>query len=537
MQKFKSVCPYKFHRIFKYDEKNIPNLLDNLVFEVFDMTKESFANFLTEKLEIPVDLGFAPTTEDEVYKSAWEKIVGNDAQRFYLYPKNDGLNRMYDANIQSSSTSKFPEKLQKYTKKDYSDIKFIMERIKEVGEERDIECEEYKPEGFSGDTYMYDIKLSGEVLFEIRPCCPCCHTLLPDMWFSDITKSYIPIALIARKSGGKTTYMTSLVSNDFTDLLESMGVNWLVQTAIKGEKQRFKIQTTRFDNLERMKKDRLYPNPTYFIMPPVSISISKLDDNGNAIGRIIVSIFDCPGELFQKILNDVATQNDLDFLKKMNSYMFLVEPECMEGIEYKKSELSDISEDTQNFKLLSVREQGEFQKQNADKKISARDAAAIVKLDENQNSGDEVDIYKVLNSLKNMLAFDRKALQHVAYIIVKSDELSKYPEVLKKVDGMSDLLTLKKNTDVFNINNLEGVSITVKEFFEKVVFSEEHEKTYMQLLESIGGKEVSKSWHCVSVARPVGEIGKDKICKFEPVRIAEPFARCVMNEMEKLKLL
>ena len=59
----------------------------------------------------------------------------------------------------------------------------------------------------------------------------------------------------------------------------------------------------------------------------------------------------------------------------------------------------------------------------------------------------------------------------------------------------------------------------------------------MQLLESIGGKEVSKSWHCVSVARPVGEIGKDKICKFEPVRIAEPFARCVMNEMEKLKLL
>ena len=66
MQKFKSVCPYKFHRIFKYDEKNIPNLLDNLVFEVFDMTKESFANFLTEKLEIPVDLGFAPTTEDEV---------------------------------------------------------------------------------------------------------------------------------------------------------------------------------------------------------------------------------------------------------------------------------------------------------------------------------------------------------------------------------------------------------------------------------------------------------------------------------------
>ena len=293
MQKFKSVCPYKFHRIFKYDEKNIPNLLDNLVFEVFDMTKESFANFLTEKLEIPVDLGFAPTTEDEVYKSAWEKIVGNDAQRFYLYPKNDGLNRMYDANIQSSSTSKFPEKLQKYTKKDYSDIKFIMERIKEVGEERDIECEEYKPEGFSGDTYMYDIKLSGEVLFEIRPCCPCCHTLLPDMWFSDITKSYIPIALIARKSGGKTTYMTSLVSNDFTDLLESMGVNWLVQTAIKGEKQRFKIQTTRFDNLERMKKDRFYPNPTYFIMPPVSISISKLDDNGNAIGRIKI-VAKCP---------------------------------------------------------------------------------------------------------------------------------------------------------------------------------------------------------------------------------------------------
>ena len=130
-------------------------------------------------------------------------------------------------------------------------------------------------------------------------------------------------------------------------------------------------------------------------------------------------------------------------------------------------------------------------------------------------------------------------LQHIAYTIVKSDELEKYKDDWKEVDGMEELLLPRAKENVINRTNFAFIDEVVRDFFEKVVFKPEDAKYYMEFLENIGGKRVSKSWHCVSVARklpPTDRINGGE-CEFSPVRITEPFVRCLIDKMLDLGLI
>ena len=511
-----------------------------LVFEVFTVRKDAdFAKFLEEDIKVHNAFSSAILPRPDVeYEKAWENIEGRDESRLLLYPKNDKLNRLFDPdNADDNSDSDW----KKYSKSEYSDMGYILTKIDELGNDSDIEYEEYKIRGFEQKTYMYNIKKDGRTWFEIRPCCPKCHTLLPDMWFGDVVKSYLPIALIAGKGGGKTTYMTSLISRNFRTLLGDMGISkWTINTGIQYEVDRLKIQSVRFQNLNKMVQEHCYPAATYSAMPPVTLSISRLDESNNIVGRMIVSIFDCKGEFFPKLLNDAATADDLAFLTSMNSYIFLMEPKYMECIDYKKEDnvkKNDIVQNVSDNMIMSVKDQGEFQKQNRGKSIPAIQAAKMSEIshDAGDNEEDEFNVYDVWCAIRDLLAIEENELDHIAYTIVKSDELEEYPEALEKVKGMKDLLTQNGVIDAFNEDNFEAVNIIVEEFFNKIVFSEEHREQYMELLKTMGGKDVSKSWHCISVARP-SERGV-QACDFKPVRIAEPFARCILTEMEQLKWL
>ena len=543
IENFKCKCPYKFHRMFPKNTKETDELKDMLVFEVFTVRKDAdFAKFLEEDIKVHNAFSSAILPRPDVeYEKAWENIEGRDESRLLLYPKHDKLNRLFDPdNADDNSDSDW----KKYSKSEYSDMGYILTKIDELGDDSDIEYEEHKIRGFEQATYMYNIKKDGRKWFEIRPCCPKCRTLLPDMWFGDVVKSYLPIALIAGKGGGKTTYMTSLISENFRTLLGNMGISkWKVNTGITYEKDRLQIQSVRFDNLNKMVKEHVYPDPTYYAMPPVTISISRLDNANNIIGRMIVSIFDCKGELYPNLRNNAATADDLEFLTSMNSYIFLMEPKYMECIDYKNENISKKNDSMTNVSdsmIMSVKDQGEFQKQNKGKSISAVQAARMngicynAETDED-NSGDEFNVYDVWCAIRDLLSEEYNELNHIAYTIVKSDELADYPEALKKVSGMSDLLEQKVNIDAFNEDNFEAVDIRVEKFFENVVFNETHRETYMELLKTMGGQDISKSWHCISVARPSEKGGQ--ACDFRPVRIAEPFARCILTEMKQLNWL
>lgn len=503
---FKSVCPYKFHNMFKNKENTDGDLRDSLVYEVFSVKETddltaSFNNFM-KKLGEKEESLFKAGVED-VYKGFWSNITGNEKPRLCLYPKNSEENRLSN-------------------KSENSEIGYILELIKQST--ADISYEKEYMQGYEGsNSYIYNIYENERMIFTIRPCCPVCRTLLPDMWFSDIVKAYIPISLIAGKSGGKTTYMTSLISDDFIVLLRDMGTDkWWIDYGIKYEKERLSIQTTRFSDLEKLRSGE-YPASTDNPMPPVCINISKLSDEEDCIDeQVIVSIFDCKGELYENLGKNQNTEEELKFLKSMYSYIFLMDPDQMERLPHEDKP----DDNKKEVKILSIEEQGKMQGQEH-QPVNARD------LIKNNKNSDKVDMILILRNIKSINLKNPNNLHHIAYTIVKSDELLKHSEELDTVDGMRELCSQGECINAFDDDNFVMVEEAVKDFIEAFFFNESRTKVGMSLINSIGGKKVAKSWHCVSVAKPRPNLGKNK-CEYDPLRIAEPFARCIIEKFKEL---
>lgn len=531
---FKYICPFKFHDIRKrmipknmsesVTPPDINGLQNFLVYEVFEVSDISFVDFL-EEIGLG-KIGLAPV-KDQIYAKIWKNIEGNGDERFLLYPANDKFNRLYDA---ANKDDDFPEQLKNFDKSKYGEISVILEQIKNS---RDYSYKEICVQGYDNDkTYSYNIKNIDydEVIFTIRPCCPWCRTLLPDNWFSKAVNAYVPIALIASKASGKTTYMTSLLDPIFIDLLKGLGgaIGWKVVPAINCETKRLKIQSTRYTNYRKLKEEGKYPTPTQSVMPPVCLTIHKLENGIKSVSQIIVGIFDCMGELYDP--DQEVLESNLKFLNSMQSFICLVEPKQMKGIHY-----SFLSDEKFNPALIkSFEEQGSMQKEHMRHTIKAED---IIK--NGENSSKNVDIFRMMVGINNNITNGNINLQHIAYTIVKSDELEEYKDDWEDVDGMEELLLPRMEENVINRTSFAFIDKVVRNFFEKVVFKPEDAKRYMEFLENIGGKRVSKSWHCVSVARklPPKERINGRECEFSPVRITEPFVRCLIDKMKELGLI
>ena len=532
-KEFKYICPFKFHDMKKKmfpqgkkisaEQPDDPDLTNLLVYEVFEVSDMRFTDFL-EEIELD-KIGLAPV-KDQIYAKTWKNIEGNGEERFLLYPANDKSNRLYDS---LGKDDDFPEELRTFDKSIYGEIGAILKQI----ENSDIySYEQIGVRGFGDDkTYSYNIINDDydEVIFTVRPCCPRCRTLLPDNWFSKAVHAYVPIALIASKASGKTTYMTSLLDPVFTDLLRGLGATeWQVVPAVKYEEKRLKIQSTRYENYKRLKEEGKYPIPTENVMPPVCLTIQKTENGNRSVSQIVVGIFDCKGELYDPKVH--VSEADLKFLNSMQSFIYLVEPKQMRGIHYTLS--SDKKFDPALIK--SFDEQGRIQRENEG--YTARGADIVRNL---ADSREIVDIFEMMVGINNNITNGNINLQHIAYTIVKSDELNNYKDDWDEVDGMDELLLPRAEERVLNKNSFEFIDEVVKEFFEKFVFDSKTSKDDMKFFESVGGENVSKSWHCVSVARelPKNEKINGRECEFSPVRITEPFVRCLVDKMKELGLI
>lgn len=520
----KSICPYRPHGMSGVEKANgdPEKVRKELVYEVFQTTGEKpFAEFLAEiGLE---DLGLKESV-DSKYQRMWRKVKGSEDSRFLLYPAGAYENRLYDDKQNDGHDDDMPDEMKKFTKGEFGEIDVVLEY---VSQSQDYSFEEISLLGYENDhTYSYDIidKISDASLYTIRPCCPVCRTLLPDNWFSDIVKEYIPIVLIGEKSSGKTTYMSSLLGREFLDLLRGFGsIQWSAYSAIEEEEIRFKIQEIRYGNLKRLLEEGKYPEPTTMVMPPVCINISK-NINGTC-NQIIVAVFDCDGELFTRNV----TREELKFLLNMQAYIYLVEPKQMSELDYRF--MDENSEFTPDL-IKPIDEQGTIQKDNIGNRISASDI--IQNAYKKEKPEDPVEM---LIKIKRILSNRGSCLKHIAYTIVKSDELLKYPEKIEQITGIKDILNQNGSCSVLESEYFEPIDDIIKEFFEKIVFSPDVTKFNMSSFQDFGGNDVSKSWHCVSVAKdiPIGERRNNgKVCKFDPVRIVEPFVRCLMPKMKEM---
>ena len=517
-------CPYGPHDMRSIASANgdPDEIRSRLVYEVFQIGAEnSFSDFLSD-----IDLAglTLKAVNDTRYKTMWKNIKGAEVDRFLLYPVNDLGNRLRDLKNDEYDDGMYKQ-LEEFTKDKFSEIDVIFQHIEQKKD--DYYFEEIHVSGYNGHTYSYDIcDVMGQTLYTIRPCCPVCRTLLPDNWFSDAVQAYVPIALIGEKSSGKTTYMSSLLEkNTYKRLSMGLGRGMRARNAIVDDINRFKIQAIRYENLERLENGQ-YPNPTDTVMPPVFINISKNCDGKDS--QMIVGIFDCPGELFD--LKHHISDAELKVLCNMQSYIYFVEPKQMSELGYRF--INEDIEFTPDL-IKPIEEQGIIQGQNIGKSINASDIIQNVSTKEKPTN-----VTDMLLHLEGRLYGHDICLKHIAYTMVKSDVLldNDYKPKVEQIKDMEKILKPDEIANVLDQSHLNSIDDIVKEFFQKVVLSRENTEENMDTFKDMGGSNVSKSWHCISVAKhiPKNERVDNKVCEFAPVRIVEPFVRCLIPKMTEL---
>lgn len=527
---FKKICPYKFEKMFgddydkEFTDMTEKDFIDNMVFEVFPKGRNrmDFKDFLGELFKaLPSDKSeslseaessflenYSPLPDDD-YEESWNSLDGSESARDLLYPWDDNNYRIKD-NEKKDNT--------------ISELEFIRSCINSVGNYSFVENE--------GDKYSYSIKIGRNKKFEIRPCCPCCKTLLPDFWFSEEVVDYIPIGLVAKHSGGKTTYMTALLMNNFITLIRNIGVrNWAVCNAILDEKEKMKIQKVRYDNLNELSPEHLigttietkFPNPTQHDgLPPVMFRIQNekiYDSESHTNEMVIVSIFDSKGEIFE----GTPSHETLEFLSYMYAYVYFIEASQIKkdsiGLQFKN--------EGEECEIITPEEQGELQSRS-----EAKEGIAVYDLLNTDSKDDAFDIMiNIQNVVRSMKA--RKlypALKHIAYTIIKSDELERIIDRIpdEEYSQFKQYLSQTSHTiDPFDPDVSDAKNYIIRKFIEEY-FSEENERVDIS---DFFGNDVSHSCHCVSVARP---IGGDRRCRVEPVRMADPLVGCLIPKFIEL---
>lgn len=513
LKPFQKKCPYQLISMFNTNgNEDLEDLSDYLVYEVFpcDEDTKPFETFLKDDLKKAYDdneqlasdmsdrghkLQFLENytdVSDNYYKKLWKNLEGAEKKRSFLYPINA-----------SDRERRLPDALYRQ----YSEIAVFKELIEQSGSytwSATSQDDEYDGE------YFWYIGDGFEDLYMIRPCCPKCRTLLPDYWFDEDNDDLVPIGLVAPHSGGKTTYMTSLLMDRFVPLLKDIGAGrWTVANAISNEKKCVPVQSVRYDNVARLSQGK-YPLATEKNkLPPVMFRMSS---NGRTI---IVAIYDCAGERFEfNTDDDDDNKKNLQFLSHMSSIIYF-----MEAAQIKKDNLgSQFISDKPD--LQPPDKQAEDQ-QNSDEVVYVRNLL--------QHGSKEAafDMFiHVLNKIRQMETRRiQSSLKHVAFTIIKSDELKRISERLPA--GFSVYLDNpmwdNNQNNLFNADYCQGITDDVADFINDFFGNRQ---TIDKLLE---GTELTYSCHCVSVA-PKAESTSGKECEYRPVRIAEPLVACLLDQ-------
>ncbi len=516
MDLWRKRCPAKFHTMI--NKSNVTDIYcrDILVYEVFPRSKDvdDFNSFVNEELAgIEGNQRYkviGEKTVSEVYRETWEGIDGNNEPRNLLYSQGEG-NRIEDKK---------------------SEIKALMEMIEKT---------DYIIKEVGKNTFFYVIKDAlDDILYYILPCCPKCHTLLPNGWFDkEKLQGYMPVMMVAPPTGGKTTYMSALLMAGNLEACLNTGENngrwWSITTGIPFERERFRIQGTRYKNLDRFtgkirnegEVDTLkrFPEHTneHTILPPVYIAITDCKGTfGNT--KLLIGIFDVAGETFESIENFDNSITPL--LEKIEGLIYMVEPKNMRGLSKYFSE-----EDSEKREVSEKKSDGTFQRES----FPDTKETGLQKNNISHSKSPMLYLLNILDILRSNAAFGSNiSIRHIAFTVVKSnqlldiaekehwkddEELMLFPSYLQQPAG---------GLDPFELQGRADRDETIKSFFRRVVINDqlEFQKVSPQYVYK---NSISYSWNCVNVAIDTGV--DEMSCEHNFVRIADPFVNCFISKV------
>lgn len=508
MKAYSGKCPIDFMPMFDHVDKvkgknwesaAAVDLIPYLAFEGFYFTKYDQEKFLKcigddddrELLERCLE----PVIND-YYELKWEGVQGVDNPRLLLYGRGDRHSRLHDISFEGN-------------KVDYevSEIEWLFEILRKNGIRWEV-----KSENNPVITIYHPNQSEMLILY---PCCPKCYTILPGNWFC--AEDYFPISLLAPMLGGKTTLLCSWLVNNFEAFtrLRQMGNDYEVLYGITGGRDTFKIQSYFYDCADLLYKEGKYPEGTELnCVPPMYMQIhNRINDK-----ILLVGIYDCAGEMLHQAIN--GFESATAFLKHMSAFIYLVEAGRMYGVNLGKN--SGDKEEETHWEILPLEQQG-LQQQEPTGTVSA------FSLIENYNRDTE-DPWEIYNGIMQVLRQEKNnRAQHMAFSIIKSDELKGRPEV-RAIRNSSILFRDPEPGTALNQDYIFQANRIAREIFRQLVI-EGTEEEKNRMLESLESDFASVSWHCVSAAEPPRE---GETYHYRSTRKIDPLVGCLLEELDKL---
>ncbi len=514
-------CPFDFQKIRD---------LDDLAYELIFMHGHDLDEL---KKKLNGDANFIKAEEDKKRKDAF----ADSSKRYILKATNGRKNevnglkkllRLIDSEIEDADDRR--QTTDGFERSDEKDLETFAE----------IEYEKLE-DGVYEFRYVATDETMGGVFMRAYPCCPSCHSRFPKGWFD--ADDFCAIDFMAKKGHGKTTLLLSLMANNWK-ALQRPGEGWQISAAHDRHRNldfwysRYQEMSDEMTKKTARRKDCFCPDSTQVDkwVSPVFLK-AKYQDK-----LMIVGLYDNSGENLEHI-----DEHDVRMLALSNmfAHIYLIEPSQMHVALMQESS----SDKEGAMKLMSIEEQGEFQKLHDGDRILARELLTAAKMPVPEGQTDAMDmVSEYISFMEDLDLEDVLADQHICATIIKSDLLKE----LDEVNNIENASYLFANTagNVFQ-NQIARQRIT-KKVFEELVFSDPD--TDKEILESFG----SVSYHCVSAigcdteekevfvtatktvnneeVEMKDSIGKKRVLKGEyaPIRIADPIMNCLQKRVEML---
>lgn len=388
-------------------------------------------------------------------------------------------------------------------------------------------------------SYSEDSAFGNIPIMRAIPCCPNCHMPLPVGWKK--AEEFYPISLLGHTRGGKTTFLISLIANNW-DSLERLKSGWTISAA----HENLELQSEALDDsagYEWLKKaaddlvnkgiipDRTNPG---FDIKPLFLNVITSDNH-----RMIVGLYDNSGENLNKM-----SENDsrMLLLSNVEAHIYIIEPDQMKINIHSGKSKSQEERETE-AKLMNIEEQGDYQSAHRnDKPVRAGDLLPKAESADNRKTSGRLkenpeNVLAILQKYRNLLVkmeeIERIEDQHICVTLTKCDLLK--DEAIINQNEYSYVLFQGGNKNTLFEQETARNAVVKKLFTDYVFDSADRE----QFFENNNIKSVS--YHCISaLGCATEEIEKDgsKLYKlkgkYNPIRVAEPLAYCIRKKIGEL---
>lgn len=375
-----------------------------------------------------------------------------------------------------------------------------------------------------------------DVVMWAMPCCPKCHNRLPIGW--NDAEDFAAVSLMAPSGGGKTTFLYSMMQNNW-DAFQSVQNRQMGRISITAAHRMNDKKDVSYAemkaNAEEMCKDGgKCPERTdkEHWIPPVFLNVQY---NNHVL---ILGIYDNAGEHLRN-MDVMENENLAMLLKNMFAEIFLFDPK---HLNIALSQSNPTGTGLPGFQILSLEEQGNYQKANESKVISAQEILAPIAfpVGVTGNVTDAMEVYHnhkaSLQQNKSIGGLRRLKEMYFCGVLIKSDLLEETDEIQSSGE-YQQLFQRENSEDIWDLDSMEVRGELVEDMIRdlklfgninmndfKVDFGE---------LDDKGNKTGKKavSWHCISA---LGCATDDDNClkgEYNPIRVAEPLVTCIIKRL------